>query len=34
MSSMTIGEAREAEKAFNDELRIFKEAAAMNRKKT
>ncbi len=33
MSSMTIGEAREAEKAFNDELRIFKEAAAMNRRK-
>ena len=29
---MTIDEAREAEKAFNEELEIFKEAARMNRK--
>ena len=29
--SMSIEEAREAEKEFNEQLRIFKEAAAMNR---
>ncbi len=29
---MTIEEAREAEKAFNEELEIFKEVARMNRK--
>ena len=29
---MTIDEAREAEKAFNEELQIFREAARMNRK--
>ena len=28
---MTIEEAREAEKAFNEELRIFREAAKLNR---
>ena len=28
---MTIEEARNAEKAFNEELKIFKEAALMNR---
>ena len=31
---MTIEEAREAEKAFNEELEIFREAAKMNRTKT
>ena len=30
-SDMTIEEARNAEKAFNEELKIFKEAALMNR---
>jgi len=29
---MTIEEARKAEKAFNEELEIFKEATRMNRK--
>ena len=31
-NTMTIEEAREAEKAFNEELKIFQKAAAMNRK--
>jgi len=31
-NGMTIEEAREAEKEFNEQLRIFKEIAAMNRK--
>ena len=32
ITEMSIEEAREAEKVFNDELRIFREAAAINRK--
>ena len=32
-NTMTIEEARNAEKAFNEELEIFKEAARMNRTK-
>ena len=31
-NTMTIEEAREAEKAFNEELEIFKEATRLNRK--
>lgn len=31
-NNMTIEEAREAEKAFNEELEIFKKAAEVNRK--
>jgi len=32
IKNMTIEEARKAEKAFNEELEIFKEATRMNRK--
>ena len=32
INSVTIEEARNAEKAFNEELEIFKKAAEVNRK--
>lgn len=32
INDMTIEEAREAEKAFNEELEIFKEVTRLNRK--